>query len=594
MRGLSFAIGIVGLLGCSSLLAAESATGEPADLESLVAAVASPDPVVAINAIDALGDLESQAKDAVPALIQALGSADEAVRWHAGRTLGAIGPNAEQAVPELLKALNDSSSTVKAYAAFALGAIGDAAEPAVEKLIELAFDNDPLVRRASLRALRSIGAPPEKMQPLFVKMFEEGDPSVVLPTLHSIAEAGEEAVEPMRRALKNEKLSYWACVVLADIGQQAVAAVPELTDVLEHGEPEVRMQALLALAAIGSASGPAVPTITGLLESDEFEAVRFSAAYALGAIGQKDEDATKALVAAARSDKPILKAVSLWVLAEQNPENLEVVRHAATTLAAGLTSEDAELRTVAAKLLGQFDEHPEIVGPALVAALRDSDPRVIEHALDAMAALGPKILPKATAALQDKERRHFAAALIYRLGPQAAPAVPTIVELLSEPPANEEDLLFRHRAQLALAAIGPEAVAAVPVLIESLASEDEQVRASACYALGKIGVGAADAVLALEKRLEEPNGASCTAVVWALLQICPDDEQLCAKAVPMLVEATKHEEELVRVEAATALGQIAAAAKPEIIELLKELAVQDDSTRVREAATEAVKRLGPQ
>ena len=593
MRGLFFALGIVGLLGGSPLFAADAAEPELADLEALIAAVADTDPDVAVNAIDALDKLGPLANDAVPALIKALGSADEAVRWHAERALGAIGPDAKEAVPELIKALDDESATVKAYAAFALGAIGDPAEPAVEKLIALAFDADPLVRRASLRALRSIGAPAEKMQPLCLKVLEEGDPAVVLPMLQSLAEAGEEAVEPLRKALKNEKLSYWACVALADIGPQAATAVPDLIDVLDHGEPEVRMQSLLALAAIGPAAAPAVPTIVGLVEDDEFEAVRFSAAYALGEIGQENAEATKALVAAARSGKPLLKAVSLWVLARQNPENLQVVRYAAESLAEGLKSEDAELRTVAAKLLGEFDEHPEIVGPALVAALRDSDQRVIEHALDAMAALGPKILPKVTEALRDRERRSFAAALIYRLGAQAADAVPVLVELLREPPADENDLLFRRRAQLALAAIGPAAASAVPVLIESLASEDEQVRVSACYALGKIGADAAAAIPALEKQLESADLASCTGVAWALLQICPQDEPLCAKAVPLLVQALERQEDLVRVEAATALGQLKAAATPEIIARLQELAAGDSSQRVREAAEEAVKKLEP-
>jgi len=180
------------------------------------------------------------------------------------------------------------------------------------------------------------------------------------------------------------------------------------------------------------------------------------------------------------------------------------------------------------------------------------------------------------------------------MGASAAPVVPAFVEALREPPATDDDLLFRHRAQLALAAIGPEATEAIPVLIESLASEDEHVRGSACYALGKMGAAAAEAVPALEKQLDELEGTSCTAFVWALLQILPDASELGAKAVPMLVKALNHEEYLVRVEAATALGQIAAAAKPEIIELLRELAAQDDSPRVREAAAEAVKRLGPQ
>ena len=111
-------------------------------------------------------------------------------------------------------------------------------------------------------------------------MLESGDPATVLPTLQSIAEAGEVAMAPMREILKDEKLSYWACLVLAEMGEKAAPAVPELTDVLKHQDPDVRMQALITLGKIGSAAAPAVPAIVKLLESDEFEAVQFTAASA--------------------------------------------------------------------------------------------------------------------------------------------------------------------------------------------------------------------------------------------------------------------------------------------------------------------------
>ena len=337
MRGLTMFVVAASLLCCSSL-----AAGEPATVESLVAAVAGADQAAALAALDALDKLGPQAKPAVPALTQALGSENEERRWHAAQDFGAIGPDAQAAVPDLIKALDDPAKTVQAYAAFALGEIGKASVPAVEKLIERAFDKDALVRRGALLAVRQIGAPPEKTRPLFLKMLEEGEPASVLPMLQTIADAGEVAVPPMRELLKDEKLCYWACVVLRDMGDKAAPAVPELIGMLSHKEPEVRMQALMALAAIGAPAAPAVPAIVKTLESDEFDAVRFSAAFALGAINQKEEVETKALVAAVRSDKPMLKLVSLWVLARQNPDNLEVVRYAAEQLVAALKSDDAE------------------------------------------------------------------------------------------------------------------------------------------------------------------------------------------------------------------------------------------------------------
>jgi len=586
MRGLTLYVVAAGLLCCSSLAAGEAAT-----VESLVTAVAGPDQAAALAAFDSLDKLGAGAKAAVPALIQVLGSEDEERRWRAARTLGAIGPDAQAAVPDLTKALDDPAKTVQAYAAFALGEIGKASEPAVEKLIERAFDKEPLVRRGALRAIRQIGAPPEKTRPLFLKMLEEGDPASVLPMLQTIADAGETALPPVRELLKDEKLCYWACVVLRDMGETAAPAVPELVEVLSHKEPEVRMQAVMALGSIGAAAAPAVPAIVKALESDEFDAVRFTAAFALGAINSKEAEETKVLVAAARSDKPMLRLVSLWTLARQNPDNLEVVRFAAEQLAAALKSDDADVRSMAARGLSQFGSHPEVVGPALLAALQDSDPGVVGHALDAIAALGPTILPKVIEALKDKARRPFAAALIYRMGPQAAPTVPALIEALREPPADEDDVLFRRQAQLALAAIGPEAKDAVGVLIESLASDDREVRGTACYALGKMGPAADAAVPALQQRLQDADDPARTAVIWALLKIRPGDADLEKTAVPLLVQALNRDEELVRVEAAAALGGLASAAEASVIARLKELAEKDPSDQVREAAGEAAKKL---
>ena len=151
--------------------------------------------------------------------------------------------------------------------------------------------------------------------------------------------------------------------------------------------------------------------------------------------------------------------------------------------------------------------------------------------------------------------------------------------------------MFRRHAQLALSAIGPEAKDAIPLLIESLAAEDLEVRGTACYALGKMGAAAAEAVPVLEKRLQELDGGSRTSFIWALMQIRPGDKDVEAKAVPLLVEALSYDHDLVRLEAATSLGQIASAATPEIIARLKEVAEKDTDDDVREAAAAAVKAL---
>jgi HEAT repeat protein len=367
--------------------------------------------------------------------------------------------------------------------------------------------------------------------------------------------------------------------------------VPELTALLDHQDPDVRMHAAIALGEIGQASAPAIPQIVARLQNDEFESVRFAAAFALGKINQPDTDATKALILAAKEDAPLLRTMSWWALARLYPEREDLVRGAAKKIGEGLTSEDPHLRAVAARALADFDAAPELVRPVLLKALQDAEPRVVGHAMDALASLGPDVLTDIDGVLQHPQARHYATLVIYRMGPKAAPAVPALVAALQAAGDTEDDDKFRREAQMALAAIGPAAADAVDVLIESLDSESKEVRGSACYALGKIGPAAEKAVPALQQRMSELEDSDQVAFVWALLHIKPGDEPLAVLAAPLLAAALDNPDDLVRVEAAAALGQIGKpAVKPEIIEKLRSL-LDDPSPEVQQAAADALEEL---
>jgi HEAT repeat protein len=83
-----------------------------------------------------------------------------------------------------------------------------------------------------------------------------------------------------------------------------------------------------------------------------------------------------------------------------------------------------------------------------------------------------------------------------------------------------------------------------------------------------------------------------TVCVWAALKIKPEDASLFDAAIPKLRQALQREQELARLEAAVALGEIgprAATALP----MLEMLAEEDPSRTVRAAAEEAVRRIRP-
>jgi HEAT repeat protein len=588
-RSIFLAVAVCALFPLISA-AAEEAPIEQKPVDQLVETLSQPDAPEALPAIDEVGRRGESAKAAVPALIKALASKLEVVRWHAARALGALGPAATEAVPALTAALGDEQANVRAYAAFALGAVGKDAEPAVERLLETVLDKEALVRRASMRALRQIGPDPAKALPVLEKILEEADPALVQSALHTMAERGKEAVPRLQQFLKRPKLAYWACVVLAELGPDGADAVPELTEVLKSEEPDVRLHAVMALAAIGEAAKPTVPQLTALLEKDPFEGVRYAAVYALVTLGERTDAVNGALAHAAEHKDPLLKLLGLWGLAKLNPDDKELAQAAAEAIVADLKSEDPKLRQAAARALNEFHGPPEIVRPALIAALKDADPQVVGHALDALASLGPKVLDKIDQALQEPTLRHYATRLIFRLGEKGAPAVPALIEVLKQPTENEDDLLFRREVQYTLAAIGPGAKDAVPELIRSLASEDEEVFGTACYALGKIGPTAGPAVPALKKQWDERQDAQRVVIAWTLLKIMPNAPKLQKFAAPLLIRALNSERELARAEAARTLGELGELAKP-AIPRLKEL-LEDESPMVRDSASAALQKLG--
>ncbi|MEX0819302.1 MAG: HEAT repeat domain-containing protein, partial [Pirellulaceae bacterium] len=502
-------------------------------------------------------------------------------------TLGAIGSAAADAVPQLEAKLDDDRPRVRGYAAYALGRIGTpAALSSVDKLIELAFDKDAVVRRSALRALRQIDPPQDKTMPLVIRILEQGDVSVILPAMQSLAEQGRDAVPRLREALKHEKAQYWACVALAEIGPDAAEAVPDIRRVLTANDPDVRLEALVALGEIGAASKPAVPAILALAEKDPFQHVRYAAVYALGKIGG-NSSATALLRRGMDSDDEFLKTISAWALARTNPTNRELVAEAVGLIVNAFQSEDVHVRQAAARAMVEFDADREVIAPLLVKALEDKDPTVVANAIDALASLGPKALGHIDDALANKDLRHYAVRLIARLGREAEPVVPALIEVLGKQTDSPADVEFTREAHFALSAIGPGAKAAIPTLVKALASTDDGVAASASYALGKMGAEARAAVPALQRAEGSDSVIVQAASVFALWQIQPGNPARRIKATSLLVKALEDDRDLVRAGAATMLGELGTVGE-RATSKLKVISESDPVEFVRQSADEAL------
>ena len=68
------------------------------------------------DAIEILGDMGPEAKNAVPALIEQLNSSEDYLRESAVLTLGAIGPQAKESLPALRKMKDDPDALIRSAA----------------------------------------------------------------------------------------------------------------------------------------------------------------------------------------------------------------------------------------------------------------------------------------------------------------------------------------------------------------------------------------------------------------------------------------------------------------------------------------------
>lgn len=569
---------------CWMLLAAVAKADQP-DVASMITALSGSDAKAQLQAANDLIDLGPKAKAAVPALIEALAGGSPELQWHASMALSAIGPAAKEAVPALTKALKSRDPMVRGHAANALQQIGDSSQPVVEGLAHLLDDSDHNVRRAAIDALVGIRPAPNVLLPILRKAMEDADmdPSVIVPALAVFAEMGDAGVPPLMEALKNDKTCYWACIALGSMGSKAKAAVPDLAHLTTHKDPALRMQAVIALGEIGPDARSAVPALVKAL-SDEQNSVRYGAAYALGRLGAKE--ATPELMKQTSSPDSFLKMIAVWAVAKVNPDDKEAVQRAVTVLTESLKGSDPRVRAAAARGLFELNAPRELVAEALGDMMADKDPVVQANVAEALASLGEKAVPRLIKALQNDDLQPLAVAVINRLGPKAKDAVPALIDELKDP--NPE---YRREVEFALATIGPDAKAAVPALVKELNDDDVRVRRTACYALGKIGPAAIDAIPDLQKGLSSDDKLLKLASVWAILRIKVGDQVIEKMAIQPLTKALEESDrDLVKIEAARALGDIGPMAS-EAIPALEKLTGESESPDVRKAAAEAIKKI---
>jgi HEAT repeat protein len=159
-----------------------------------------------------------------------------------------------------------------------------------------------------------------------------------------------------------------------------------------------------------------------------------------------------------------------------------------------LKSADVDVRRQAAVALEKLGPDAKSAVPALQAALRDPDQFVRRFAARALGAIGPAAAPAVNDLVQmlRAENREEAEAAVSALAKIGKPAVQPLAKFLES--SNDPQMVIQ--VAKALGGMGPDAAAAVPALIEKLKNPPKvpAILAAIVEALGNIGPAARDAV----------------------------------------------------------------------------------------------------
>jgi HEAT repeat protein len=471
------------------------------------------------------------------ALIEAATDPDAVVRLSAVRGLAANGPRMGEDPPTVLTdALEDETEKVRTAAA--------------EALVQY--------RRGLLRMLPSL-----------VRSFEKARPDL--------------------------RAGY--TLVMTRIRPRAFTeeAVPSLASALVSPDEEIRSLAAAALAAFGEKAYPAIPALIATIcrpgleggpaqaraPAEDRDPVLAAAQALIGIIPQSpfssdsrpplDPESLTALARVLRSETPQIRAAIAAALGRFRPTPAVI-----PVLGEAVGDSDAAVRAASLRALHDIGEAMPFVPPGTVAgALDDESPLVRYWAAGALGHAGLGIDPFVPALLRhaehdpDPEVRSVCATELWDVikPPAVTPSVvPVLIRALDSP-----DRCVRWAACGLLARLGPAAAPAIPTIIRLLKqraggrgdpsgndpSHDQPSWAAA--ALGQIAPGtpqADQAAMALTETFQvETTQAATIASIQALARFGP----LARGAIPRLRELVRMPNRVVRDTAYRALATLGAA-----------------------------------
>ena len=415
----------------------------------------------------------------------------------------------------------------------------------------------------------------------------------------------------------------FACVSACTSSDEQTARMEKWFEQLRSADLATQWRAVHALSRAEDAR--VVPRLTEMLLTDGSPSVRVGAAWTLGFIRPKNEEAIVALVRALRDDDEqvrILAAFALDGVGEQRDDAVPALKEM-------LKSTRARLSAVVA--LGTTARKGD---PTVIAALRDVllDPAVQQDEKNlimplgmygygctvrektalALSKLGPDAVPALVEGLGIGKSCIGSIWALRKMGPEAEAACPSLLALVKQ---ARIVVHVRMEAADSLAAIGCDVREAVPFLVDMLGDEHMFTYKQAFRVLRHMGQRAKEATPALQKLLKDGDVIRRAEAALTLMAVDPTMneetvpvftnllakepmtwkvrfglEEMGESGIPALVVILREQKNMwMRYWAARTLGEMGGVAKAAIPALLE--AAEDEDETLRKAAKEALAQI---
>jgi HEAT repeat protein len=533
-------------------------------LDTQIAALGDPDPRIRETAARVIGIVGPAANRASPSLLAALDDPDPFVRLRSLEALWLLGEQPPGAMGIIEGALEDEDQKVRVMALGVAFTLGRAVCPISASIASLVQSGSPAEVSAAAKALGAIGPPAASHAQVLVDILDHPQAWVANDAGNALASMGGPGVVYLVEALgggssaARERAAY--SLISAD--KHNHAAVPALGCALIDDEKRVRQaaaQALVSLIEPGDTS--LIEFLDETLRTGEHP-LNSAAAGALAAIGAPAVPTLVQVIATA-DEQP--RTIATWSLIGMEQRAESAVGLIADLL---MTTEDDDVRNACCHVLAQLGKYDlDVAHAALESGLAIENWQGRWWIPNSLGYLGPTSVELLRAALSDPddEVRRSAAQALATLGPDAAPAVDDLIELL-----ESQHWRCSEAAAQALGDIGPQAEPAIWPLLEAISAGPAVLSGTAAMALGKIGEPASAAIPDLLAAFEEAEPGQLQYFPMALGYMGVH----AASAVKPLMGMLGHSLPEVRENAAWALGQIgepAHVAKPTHIGSVKDV-----------------------